>query len=169
MTIKNHLQQFSKDELIAQIIELSKKYKEVKAYYDFTINPDSNNAKEEAKKMIEKNIDTKVNGLLKLGEARNAIAAFKKLKPTEIDIIDVMLFFVECGINYTNEFGDIHEQFYISIEGMFEDACKKIRKENAENFFKKRCSKMVSDTENIGWGFHDQLTDYYYTYFEQYE
>lgn len=166
MSIKKYLQQFSKEQLIAQIIELSTKYKDVKTYYEFSINPNSTKAKDDAKKIIGKCICPDINYDLKLREARKAITGFKKLSPVEKDIIDVMLFYVECGVNYTNAFGDIDEPFYNSIAGMFHDACILIQKHNLQAIFKQRCLKMVTETDGIGWGFHDEISEYYYSFIQ---
>ncbi len=170
MSIKKYLQQFSKEQLIAQIIELNAKYKDVKTYYEFSINPNSDKAKEEAKKIISKCISTNINtngsAKLKLREARKAVTGFKKLSPTENDMADVMLFYVECGVNYTNAFGDIDEPFYNSIAGMFHDACMYIKTNGIQNQLKQRCKKIVDDARNTGWGFYDELSDYYSDFIE---
>ncbi len=166
MSLKKYLQQFTKEQLIAQIIELNAKYKDVKTYYEFSINPNSDKAKEEAKKIISKCISTNINYDLKLREARKAITGFKKLSPTENDIADVMLFYVECGVNYTNSFGDIDEPFYNSIAGMFHDVAKYIKTNGMQAQFKQRCKQVMDDTANIGWGFHDELSHYYYDFIE---
>ncbi len=166
MSLKKYLQQFSKEQLVAQIIELNAKYKDVKTYYEFSINPNSDKAKEDAKKIISKCISTNFNYDLKLREARKAITGFKKLSPTENDIADVMLFYVECGVNYTNAFGDIDEPFYNSIAGMFHDVGKYIKTNGMQERFKLRCKKIMDDTKNIGWGFHDELSEYYYNFIE---
>ncbi len=166
MSLKKYLQQFSKEQLIAQIIELNTKFKDVKTYYEFSINPNSTKAKDEAKKIIGKCICPDINYDLKLREARKAITGFKKLSPGEKDIIDVMLFYVECGVNYTNAFGDIDEPFYNSIAGMFYDACLFIQKHNLETVFKQRCLKIVTETDGIGWGFHDEVSNHYYSFIE---
>ena len=136
----------------------------VKTYYEFSINPNSSKAKDEVKKAIGKYICPSINYDLKLREAREAITGFKKLVPLEKDIADVMLFYVECGVIYTNAFGDIDEPFYNSIAGMFHDACVFIQKNNLESIFKQRCLKIVTDTDGIGWGFHDEVSDYYYNF-----
>ena len=166
MSLKKYLRQFSKEQLMEQIIELHKKYKDVKTYYEFSINPNSDKAKEETKKIIRKCISTNINYDLKLREARKAITGFKKLSPTENDIADVMLFYVECGVIYTNDFGDIDEPFYNSIAGMFHDAGEFIKANGMQEQFKQRCKKIMDDTDGIGWGFHDELSDYYYEFFE---
>src|ERR1035437_3728652 len=93
MSLKKYLQQFSKEQLVAQIIELNAKYKDVKTYYEFSINPNSDKAKKEAKKIIMKNINTDGSPKLKLREARQAVTNFKKLSPTESDLADIMLFY----------------------------------------------------------------------------
>ncbi len=47
--LKVYLGSFTKEQLIQQIIELNKKYKEVKTYYDFFLNPDSSKKADEVK------------------------------------------------------------------------------------------------------------------------
>ena len=170
MSLKKYLQQFSKEQLIAQIIELNAKYKGVKTYYEFSINPTSNKAKEEAKKIIGKCISTDINTnggkKLKLREAREAVRNFKKLSPTENDYADIMLFYVECGVDYTNAFGDIDEPFYNSIAGMFHDACKYIKTNGMQVQLKQRCKQIMDDARNTGWGFYDELSEYYCSFIE---
>ena len=70
------------------------------------------------------------------------------------------------GVNYTNFFGDIDEPFYNSIAGMFHDVGKYIKTNGMQAQFKQRCKIMMDDTKNIGWGFHDELSDYYYDFIE---
>jgi hypothetical protein len=167
MSLKKYLQQFSKEQLIAQIIQLNAKYKDVKTHYEFSINPNSDKAKDETKKIISKCISTNIDCDLKLREARKAITGFKKISPTENAIADVMLFYVECGVNYTNSFGDIDEPFYNSIAEMFHDVGEYIKTNGMQAQFKQRCKKIMDDTAGIGWGFHDELSDYYYDFFEK--
>lgn len=77
-----------------------------------------------------------------------------------------MVFYVENGVNYTDYYGDINEQFYLSMESMYERAVKFIIDNNLEVTFKERCLKIVNDTTGMGWGFHDQLCETYYSYIE---
>jgi len=169
MSLKKYLQQFSKEQLIGQIIELNVKYKEVKAYYEFSLNPNSNKAKEETKKIIGKCISTDIGAAgpdLKLREARKAITNFKKLSPSESDLADVMLFYAECGIEYTIFFGDIGGSFYDSIVGMFYDACKHIKANGIQAQFMPRCKQTADKTATIGWGLHDALSGYCRDFFD---
>lgn len=52
MTLKRYLSQFDKEQLIAQILELNTKYKDVKSYYKFSLNPDLNDEKEKVKQAV---------------------------------------------------------------------------------------------------------------------
>ena len=75
-----------------------------------------------------------------------------------------MLSYVEAGIECTNEFGDIDEGFYSSMEGMYEDALDYMDKEDLIDKFKDRLWDAVENTTKIGWCFHDTLSDLYDTY-----
>jgi hypothetical protein len=70
-----------------------------------------------------------------------------------------MLFYVETGVKFTNDFGDIDEGFYSSMETTYVAALTLMRKENLLDKFADRAGKVVSDTSGIGWGFHDYLGD----------
>ena len=165
ITLKGYLSQFSKEQLIAQIIELNKKYKEVKSYYEFSLNPDAGAKKEKVKEMILECFYPKRGYKLRLKDARKVIADFKKLSPDDESLADVMIYYVECGVRFTNDFGDIGEPFYNSIAGMFHDAGKLVQANGLATLFKERAKKIMNDTSGIGWGFHDELADIYYNYF----
>ncbi|MCD5425207.1 MAG: DUF6155 family protein [Methanosarcinaceae archaeon] len=79
---------------------------------------------------------------------------------------DLLLYYVECGVEFTNDFGDINENFYISIENAYETSLKLIDEERILSKFKNRVFKVVNETRNIGWGFHDCLCEVYYEYYE---
>ncbi len=103
---------------------------------------------------------------LRLKDARKVISDFKKLEPDPESLADVMLYYVECGVQFTNDFGDIDEPFYNSIAGMFSNTAKFIQENGLSEIFVTRAKKVVEDTNGIGWGFHDELADIYYNYFE---
>lgn len=78
----------------------------------------------------------------------------------------MLLYYVECGVEFTNEFGDIDESFYTSVENTYNTALDLMANEDILNKFKDRVLKIVNETENIGWGFHDCLGDVYYENYE---
>ncbi len=94
MSIKKYLSQFSKEQLINQILELNKKYKDVKAYYEFSINPDITPKKGNVKEAVLECFFPKRGYKLRLKDARKAISDFKKLEPDIESLADVMIYYV---------------------------------------------------------------------------
>ncbi|MGM0377629.1 MAG: DUF6155 family protein, partial [Bacteroidota bacterium] len=80
-------------------------------------------------------------------------------------LADLMLFYVENGVEYTYEFGDIDEPFYTSMENMYRDALELIRAERLADKFEDRAYHIPEKAEGTGWGFHETLYDFYYEYF----
>ncbi len=88
------------------------------------------------------------------------------LIPSPDLLADLMLFYVETGVQFTNDFGDINETFYSSIESTYLAVLKLIRNEGLLDKFSDRARKVVNDTIDIGWGFHDDLFDVYYQFYD---
>lgn len=166
MTLKKYLSQFTKEQLVGQILELHKKYKDVKEYYEFSINPDVSSKRANVKEAVLECFYPKRGFKLRLKDARKIISDFKKLEPDPESLADVMLYYVECGVRFTNDFGDIDEPFYNSIAGMFGNTAKFIQENGLNDIFLPRANKIVEDTNGMGWGFHDELSDIYYNYFD---
>ncbi len=165
-SIKKELNRFDKAKLIELIAELYKKNKSVKEYFDFFVNPDENGLFEKYKNKVSEAFYPTRGYELKLKDGKQAIADFKKLEPSAALIADLMLFYVECGVRFTREFGDIDEAFYSNIEKMYLKALALMQKEEILDQFKARAVKIVDDTSDIGWGFHYYLAEVYYDHYE---
>ena len=88
------------------------------------------------------------------------ITAFKRICNVPAKLIDLQLYYVECGIEFTNMLGDINESFYNSMAGMYETVVKSLIKSEDLKLieeFMPRLQEAVTDTDTIGWGFHDDL------------
>jgi hypothetical protein len=135
----------------------------VKDYYQIKLYPQED--KEIAakyKKIIEDEFfPTRGLGKARLSVAKKAISDYKKICQTDAALIDVMLFYVEQGVKFTNAYGDIDEPFYLSMEGVYEQAVVIIIKSNLKDIFQQRCRKIMENTSGTGWGFHDTLTEVY--------
>lgn len=70
-----------------------------------------------------------------------------------------MLFYVDRGVKFTLAYGDIDEAFYASMEGMYEKALSAMTELDSKHIFEQRSQKIVTDTSDIGWGFHDTLSE----------
>ncbi len=107
---------------------------------------------------------------LNLRTARKAINDFKKACKDSVAVADLMLFYVEQGVICTNNYGDLYESFYSSMESVYEEAAKTITK--TENWdlieqLQPRFLSVVDNTSDIGWGFHDTLSYLYDKYFSR--
>ena len=75
-----------------------------------------------------------------------------------------MLFYIETGVSFTVEYGDMWEQYYTALENNFGKAMDFIYKYGFLEELRPRIEKMLAMSENCGWGFPDTLYDYYYQY-----
>lgn len=61
---------------------------------------------------------------------RKAIRDYKKALGDPEGLIDLMIYYCECGVSFTIQFGDIDEHFYESIESMYQNALELLKKHN---------------------------------------
>jgi hypothetical protein len=79
-----------------------------------------------------------------------------------------MLFYVETGVAFTNNFGDINENFYVSIEKTYVQALTLLEKENILEKFAERANKVEEESYGIGWDFHDYISEVFYDFYPDY-
>lgn len=167
--LKNHLTKLSHQALIAEVVEVFKLFPEVREFYQIKLAPKSeDNVADKYKKIIREEFFPK-RGLAKmrLAVAKKAISDFKKICNSESALIDLMLFYVEEGVEFTLTYGDITEPFYDSMEGVYQKALKRITSARLDKTFQRRCWQIVLDTSNTGWGFGDTLAEMYETAFSK--
>ena len=107
-------------------------------------------------------------GKLRLSKAKKALSDFKKICTDEERILDLMVHYVEMGVEFTNTYGDINENFYYSLESVFTsviDMLGKVKDGKTIEKFQPRLKAIVDGTGGIGWGFHDYLSDLYIDFF----
>src|SRR4030095_10078888 len=56
---------------------------------------------------------------IELSRGRKAISAYKKATNDPRGTLELMVYYVECGTQFTVDYGDIDEAFYASLESMF--------------------------------------------------
>lgn len=93
-----------------------------------------------------------------------AIKDFSNVSTNKGQIAELMIFTVECGVNFTLSYGDIDEKFYFTISSIFEQALKYIVDNRLEEEFVDRCSELTQSSQSIGWGFGDGMMDLYSDY-----
>ncbi len=164
--LKKRLFSKTNAELVEEIAQLYKTFPNVKEYYQSILLDDDSVILEKYKEIIKGEFLMRGNRFpkMRLSVARKAVTDFKKISRSTHSIADIMVAYVEAGVSCTNEFGDIDEPFYNSMESMYETALKYVVKEHLFNEFGDRLFDIVDDTRDIGWGFHDQLSYLYESY-----
>lgn len=171
--LKKQLKTFDQKELIQLVADLYKHSKEVQTYLtvQFVGEEAVEQLLEDAKKKIrDEFFPDKGFGKLGLTKARKAITDFKKVTGDEVKTLELMVYFVELGVDFTNSFGDIDEKFYNTMIKVFDQVITLCFKhEEYYRAFTDRLEQIVEDTEGIGWGFHDELADLYYSLSADYD
>lgn len=80
-------------------------------------------------------------------------------------VLDFIFFCVETGVQYTNDYGDINEEFYMAFEDLFERAAKLAWANGLSDVYSQQAESIVISTAGIGWGFHDELDRIFIEYF----
>ena len=161
--LKQYLKKASKEDLMAEIAELYKRSDSVKDYYQVKLSPEADTQVcAKYKKTIEDEFFPKLGiGKARLSIAQKAVSDYKKFAETPANVMEMMIFYVEQGVRFTNAYGDIGDPFYNSMESMYENALELVIKYNLQATFQERCRKIVKDTSHIGWEFHDGLSEIY--------
>ena len=157
--LKKALKTLDKDQVIALITELYKKNKAAQEYLDFYVQPNERERFEKYRIKVVEAFFPKRGYQLRLREGKQAISDFQKLEPAAELLTDLLLVYVETGVRFTNEYGDINEAFYTSLENTYAKALSLMRQEKLLAQFADRTAQVVRDTSGIGWGFHDYLSE----------
>jgi hypothetical protein len=165
--IKKYTKNMSREQLIDELKVLYNLFPDVKKYYQSKLTENGENELLEKYKKVIKNefFPKRGFGKARLSIAKKAVLDFDKFSRNKINTADIMVFYVEQGIKFTNAYGDIDESFYYSMESMYDKASKFIKKHNIETNFLTRLHKMIDDTSEMGWGFHDTLDEIFHEYF----
>ena len=164
--LKKHLQSLPKERIIEIMLELYDARKEAKEYLEFYLIPDSKAELGKCKKVIRQEFFPTRGFSEKpsFAKCRKVISDFQKLKPEPACVADLMLYYIEQGCEYTVAFGDMWEQYYITLENNFDKAMKFIFMHGLLAQYYKRIEKLLDNANNCGWGFYDTLSDIYYQY-----
>lgn len=74
------------------------------------------------------------------------------------------MYFVECGTAFTNLFGDIDGQFYNVVCRVFHDVVEIVSQDKKLfEWWNSRLIAVVRESDGIGWGFHEYLSEEYYS------
>lgn len=161
--LKTDLFKYTQSELLDLICKLYTLSSDNKRFIEAMVVDDSNII-EQYRNIISKNISTeapwKKSQQLSLKTAKKAISDYKKATNNINGTVNLMIYYIERGTEFTCAFGDIDENFYYSLESMFENILKLINTHNIyELEFINRLDIVVHKARHIGWGYYDSIKD----------
>ncbi|WP_336784690.1 DUF6155 family protein [Paenibacillus sp. MMO-177] len=164
--LKKQLKSYKQEELISIILDCYKSSADVKNYIHMLLEPEGTEEQlyEETKKKIRNQFyPDRGQPKLKLAEAKKAITEFGKLSSNEARLLDLMIYYVELGVEFTNDYGDMYDSYYSSMVSMFRNVMDRINTMSTYTLFQDRLKLILHNTQHIGWGFGDALADIFYT------
>jgi Family of unknown function (DUF6155) len=169
--LRKFLDGCTRDELVEQVLHLFAEHEQVREYYDLRVRPEAGDAitRTKYKKIIENEFQP-LNGLpkLRLQVAKKAVSDYRKVAPSTEAAADVMLYYVEMGVAFLNEYGDVDQgSFYASMERMCADALAFAAKHGVKDQFAARCRKLVRASRHFSFYFFDAMLDLHNRYFDE--
>jgi hypothetical protein len=162
--VEKKIKNFNKDqfiELLADLYRLSKNNKE----FFHTRFCSTEDPLKYYKRIIQDAIHPYLEGneVLDVGLAEDAVDRYSKAVDDIMGETELMVFFVECGNNFTLSYGDIDDDFYDSLVQMYGKAVQNVTKlpANEQAVFKNRLHEIMDSASGIGWGYYDGLRELY--------
>jgi hypothetical protein len=161
--LRKHLQGLTQEQLINHLLHLGESFKDVQAYLQNVAHPADDETVRARYRQIIQNEFFPAHGLghARLAVARKAVTDYRKVAASADGAADLMLAYVEAGVQFTRTYGDMDEPFYRSMERMYASALEWIVTHGLEDAFRPRAAAVVAATTGMGWWFHDTLTDIY--------
>jgi hypothetical protein len=168
-TLKKHLLSLTKEQIIEQVLGLYDTCKPAKEYFEYFLKPDEKGQFEKYKAIIINEFYPKgkyVEAKTRFSVAKKAIADFRSLNPSPELLGDLMVTLPEMACEFTFDYGDMWEQYYISAATNFDLALKFLEKHGLLEQFEHRCQDCVKHAEPCGYGFADEIGELFYRYYE---
>lgn len=151
--LKNYLKALKKNQLEEQIIDLYKRFKDVKSYYDFAFNPKEDKLLAESKYKITKEYfpESGRKPKARRSVAHKYIKKFIQLGVENRLIADLMLYNIEVAQSFSSEKYIKQEAFYLSIFKSFDEAINFINDNVLNSEFSNRINKIIEFTYTNDW------------------
>lgn len=165
--LKRKLKEYDQKEMIDLVVELFKANKEIQNYLSskFLGEEVIEDLYSKARKKIKNEFFPERGfGKLRLTEAKKEITAFKKVTNDLKRTVDLMLYYVEQGVEFTSTYGYINDSFYSSMLKMFDQVAMECDQD--EELYKElstRLHNVIVNAEGTIWGFEEALVELFYS------
>jgi len=163
-TVRPHLATWDKPALLALVKDLYEVAAENRDFIQARCQAGENGGEvleKYRRKIVEQFFPARGFGKLKLGEARKAIRDYRKATGNLPGTAELLMTYVENGAEFSQDYGDIDERFYSSVESALDELTALLRGEARGMYpkFSERLARVEQMTDGIGWGFHDYIGD----------
>ncbi len=163
LEIRKTLSRCSERDLLGLVAELYSLSKSNKDFLDARFLRDNQallRYKAQVKRYLAPDEPWKESQKISLKEAKKAISDYKKASGDEWGTLELMVYYAECGTDFLCEFGDMYEQYYNSLESVFDNALKLMKKSSLNEIqeFVNRLEKVVWKARHMGWGYYDNIS-----------
>lgn len=164
--LEEYLNTQHKTVLEKQIIELYNLFPQVKEYYNFRINSEIGcDVFQEYKEIIRKEFLPKEGKVdVHYSKITNSIREFEKLTDNNYSVVELMFYYVDLGVQFTNLYGIMEERIYLSIEATFDKALKYILKYSLQDKFEDDIENILNNICEIGFDFKNSMNNIYSEY-----
>ena len=99
------------------------------------------------------------NKPIKLATGKKAISDYFKATKDKNGQLELMVYYLETGNQFTLDYGDINESFYSSLESMLDKILSALRKQSSEinDQYLPRLRELVRSARGMGWGYYDHI------------
>ena len=167
--LKKYLNSLNEAKLIKIILDTYSNNKDAKEYLDYIVSPNEEEQFLKAKNIIEEEYfpEKTFPPKSRLSVAKRAIRDFSRLNPSPEREAELLIFLVEQGCKFTNEWGDMEESFYEGMENNFKRALKFMTKHNLLEKFKPNTEKCIKLSSVCGYGFHDEMCGLFFEVYDK--
>lgn len=163
LEIKKKLDGFDKAGLVALIKDLYNSSSDNKSFLSARFADQASNKVilEDYKERITVQFFPKRGlGKLDLREAKRAISEYSKATSDTRGRLELMLTYIETGVNFIQSYGDGPESLYDSMVSLLQDAVKIFQSPEGVDLypeFKRRLDTLVRSSGDTGYGFGDDV------------
>ena len=167
--LKKHLQELSDEELREEIIRLYQTLPLVKEYFQVELSQDSTQLLTNYKQKIQRYYFPKGKSLKrpKAAKMRELIRNFQRISPFPYDVVDLLLYQVECMVAFSENKGYVSAGFQQTMISRYKEALMLIQKELLKDDFMKPCQLILQKSRFMYWDTYEQFLQLYIDYFNK--
>lgn len=162
--LKKQLRTLSQAELIGLLCKVYKDSKQAQALIDVALCGDV--AEQTLLPTYKKQVHDAFWGRqYSLKKARDAVLAFSRIAQNAENAAELMLYHVECGVDFTCEYGDIDAPFYESIESMLSNFVTTVNHMDTADYYQRNAERIlgiIRKADDCGWDFPYTLMALYH-------